>query len=151
MLGSAPEPAFRERHGVILHGAGAFGSEDALRHETRAFVDFVRSSRPAEEGGAVMLPGEPERSTAADRQANGVPLTPETWAALTAAATAAGLRDLARYSLDRGARPAATPGKPFVVMPAGQVDLIARFATCHPGAPPDASQTRSAVRPTSKR
>jgi uncharacterized oxidoreductase len=96
---SGPPRGQRFANGMVSFymAPAAFGSEEALRRETRAFVDFVRSSRPAEPGGAVLLPGEPERLTAADRQAKGVPLTPETWAALSAAATSAGLRDIARF------------------------------------------------------
>lgn len=56
-----------------------FGSGHAIAEETRSYLEFFRSSRPAEAGGEVLLPGEPERRTRADRLANGIPLTPEVW------------------------------------------------------------------------
>ena len=69
----------------------AFGSEDALARETRSYIDYFRSSRPATPGQPVLLPGEPERISSADRTANGIPLTRETWHGLIAAAKGAGL------------------------------------------------------------
>ena len=75
----------------IYMSPAAFGSDAALARDTREFVDYVRSARPAEPGSPVLLPGEPERRARADRLANGVPLTRETVAALRAAALVAGL------------------------------------------------------------
>lgn len=75
----------------IYMSPAAFGSEAAIARETRDFVDFVRSTRPTEPGGQVLLPGDPERQTRAERLADGIPLTAETWAALAEAGRAAGL------------------------------------------------------------
>jgi hydroxycarboxylate dehydrogenase B len=71
----------------------ACGPENAIARETRAYLDFVRSSRPAEEGGAVLLPGEPERRIRAERLADGIPLPPGTWATLRATAASLGFPD----------------------------------------------------------
>ena len=68
-----------------------FGSGAGIARETRAFVDFVRETRPAEPGQPVMLPGEPERRAHADRTAHGIPLTRETWLSLIAAGQSAGI------------------------------------------------------------
>lgn len=53
--------------------------------EAQAYVDFVKSSRPAASGGEVLLPGEPEVRMRAERSAQGIPLTDEVWASLCAA------------------------------------------------------------------
>jgi hydroxycarboxylate dehydrogenase B len=65
-----------------------FGSEEAFGQETRAYLDFFKSSRPATPGGEILLPGEPERRTRAKRLAEGVPLPDEAWAAIGATARA---------------------------------------------------------------
>ena len=59
-----------------------FGSADGFAAETRAYLDFVASARPADPDGTTLLPGEPERLSRARRLAEGVPLTDEVWAAL---------------------------------------------------------------------
>ena len=62
-----------------------------LAAEARRFVEFIKSSRPAEPGGEVLMPGEPERRNRAERSAGGVPLDPNTWAQLLDAADSVGL------------------------------------------------------------
>ncbi|MEH3144399.1 MAG: malate/lactate/ureidoglycolate dehydrogenase [Methylobacterium frigidaeris] len=74
----------------------AFGSDDAVAAETRAYLDFFKSARPAVPGGEVLLPGEPERRTRATRLAEGVPLTDPVWETLLAAGRDRGL-DGERY------------------------------------------------------
>ena len=71
-----------------------FGSEGAIARETRGYIDFVRSSRPAEPGGTVLLPGDPERRTRAERLAEGIPLAPGTWAAIRETALHVGVPDV---------------------------------------------------------
>ncbi|MBV9075849.1 MAG: malate/lactate/ureidoglycolate dehydrogenase [Methylobacteriaceae bacterium] len=66
----------------IYLAPASFGSTEEFETETREFLDFVRASRPAEPGGAVLLPGEPERHTRSERLRHGIPLSAETWAAL---------------------------------------------------------------------
>jgi uncharacterized oxidoreductase len=41
----------------------------------------------------VLVPGEPERRVKAERMKNGVPLTDDTWASISAAARHVGLSD----------------------------------------------------------
>ena len=55
------------------------------------YVDFVKSARPATPGGEVLVPGEPEERTKAERLANGVPLPEDTWAAIIEAARRIGV------------------------------------------------------------
>lgn len=76
----------------IYLSPSAFGSQDAIAAETRSYIEYFRSSRPAVAGKPVLLPGEPERIAHADRTANGIPVTPETWRGLIAAAKGVGLR-----------------------------------------------------------
>ena len=65
-----------------------FGSRHFVA-EARAYADYVKRARPAEQGGEVLLPGEPEARTRAARLRDGVPLQVDTWAAILK--TAAGL------------------------------------------------------------
>jgi len=59
--------------------------------QAAAYIDFVRSTRPADPDQPVMVPGDPERRARADRNANGVPLPADIWASLVAAARSVGL------------------------------------------------------------
>ncbi len=65
-----------------------FGSRHFVS-EARAYADYVKRARPAEPGGEVLLPGEPEARTRATRLRDGVSLQVDTWAAILK--TAAGL------------------------------------------------------------
>jgi uncharacterized oxidoreductase len=65
--------------------AGFFGPE------IERYVAYVKSARPAVAGGEVLVPGEPEQRTRAERLANGVPLPDDTWAAIVATARDVGL------------------------------------------------------------
>jgi uncharacterized oxidoreductase len=51
----------------------------------------VKSARPATPGGEVLVPGEPEERSKAERLANGVPLPEDTWAAIIEAARKIGV------------------------------------------------------------
>ena len=75
----------------IYMSPATFGSESAIAAETRAFIDFVRETRPAEPGSPVLLPGDPERRARQDRTEHGIPLSRQTWAGLVAAGRSAGL------------------------------------------------------------
>jgi uncharacterized oxidoreductase len=69
----------------------AFGSREAFDHETQTYIDHFKACRPAEPGGEVLLPGEPEARTRAERMAKGVPLYDEVWAQLQRAAAEGGI------------------------------------------------------------
>lgn len=77
----------------IYMSPGAFGSGSAIAEETRAFVDYVRESRPADPAAPVLLPGDPERRAREDRTARGVPITAETLAAMIETAREVGLAE----------------------------------------------------------
>lgn len=90
----------------IFMALEAFGDDDVIAGDVRAYVDYVKSSRPAVEGGEVLVPGEPEGRTRAERLAQGVPLADAAWAAILETARQVGLSQaeidaaLATKSLD---------------------------------------------------
>jgi len=66
-------------------GAGSFGVE------ARAYLDFFTSAQPAEPGGEVLVPGEPERRRRAAHLAEGLELPAPVWGDILAAAESVGL------------------------------------------------------------
>ncbi|UTD27853.1 malate/lactate/ureidoglycolate dehydrogenase [Bradyrhizobium sp. WD16] len=61
--------------------------------EITRYVDYFKASRPAAGVESVLIPGEPEARTRAERMANGVPLPDDTWAAIAAAARDVGIAE----------------------------------------------------------
>jgi uncharacterized oxidoreductase len=68
-----------------LDPTGFFGPE------VTRYADWVKSARPIESGGEILLPGEMEQRRRAERLATGVPLSDDTWAAIVATAVSVGL------------------------------------------------------------
>ena len=62
---------------------GHFGGA-GFAQTAREYADWVRASRPAAPDGEVLVPGDAEARTRAVRLRDGVPLQPETWAAIKA-------------------------------------------------------------------
>lgn len=58
-----------------------FGEADFVQ-KAQEFAEYVKASRPATPGGEVLVPGEPEARYCAARLKGGIPLQPDTWAAL---------------------------------------------------------------------
>jgi uncharacterized oxidoreductase len=67
-----------------------FGATD-LVSETMEFVDYVKASPTAEGVEEVLVPGEPEARTRAEREANGVPLQVDVWVNLCNLANSLGV------------------------------------------------------------
>ena len=65
----------------------------ALAADLERRTAYVTASPPATPGGAVLLPGEIERRTRAERLAHGIPLDPNTLDQLRGAARAVGLSE----------------------------------------------------------
>jgi uncharacterized oxidoreductase len=65
----------------IYLSPGSFGS-DNFADAAREYAQYVKASRPAEVGGEVLIPGEPEARTRHTRSRDGIPLQLETWAAI---------------------------------------------------------------------
>ena len=93
-----------------LTGSGATSAEDGAYNGWLAFfldperlnegwgaavhdyVEWVRAASPAAGHDAVLVPGDKERATRAERIANGVPLPPATWDAIRATARELGVK-----------------------------------------------------------
>jgi len=57
----------------------AFDTGNAFADEVKSYVEFVKSAKPATPDGQVLVPGEKERATLAERTAGGLPLAEEAW------------------------------------------------------------------------
>jgi uncharacterized oxidoreductase len=57
-----------------------------LAQEISAMTAYITASPPARPDEPVLIPGDPERRTRAERIANGIPIDDETWRELVAAA-----------------------------------------------------------------
>ena len=68
-----------------------FGAQDFVA-EAQSFVDYVKSSTPAQPNGEVLVPGEQEHRTRTTRLRDGIPLQADTWASITAAAASVGVQ-----------------------------------------------------------
>jgi uncharacterized oxidoreductase len=68
-----------------------FDTDQRFAAELRRYVDFFKGSKPAEPGGEVLVPGEPEQRSRAKRLADGIPLSDAAWRAILEAARGAGL------------------------------------------------------------
>jgi uncharacterized oxidoreductase len=63
--------------------------------EVTRYIDYFKNSRPVAGTDAVLIPGDPEAKTRADRTKNGVPLPDETWGAIVATAREVGVSEQA--------------------------------------------------------
>lgn len=75
----------------VAFDPAAFGGADFFRADLDRLMQWTVASPPIEPGGAVLLPGEVETRTRADREANGVPIDPETWSQVDVAARKVGV------------------------------------------------------------
>jgi len=67
------------------------GPTEELTARAERYIAFYKSSRPAEPGGEVLIPGEAENRARAERGAQGVPVPDDVWASIAATARALGL------------------------------------------------------------
>ncbi|HEX3634261.1 MAG TPA: malate/lactate/ureidoglycolate dehydrogenase [Paraburkholderia sp.] len=74
----------------VIVDPAAFDAPDA-QAEADAFIDWVKASPLAAGADRIYEPGEPERVMRAQREAEGVPVDPATWAQIRAAALAVGM------------------------------------------------------------
>jgi uncharacterized oxidoreductase len=75
----------------ILIDPLAIPNDLGFMNEVKRFIEFVKSSRVAEPGGEILLPGELEERTRQLRLREGIPLDANTWRALCDAARSTGL------------------------------------------------------------
>lgn len=59
--------------------------------EIKRYADFIKSARPRDPSMPVMVPGEPEQKTRAERLARGIVVDPETWTQIVEAGGAVGI------------------------------------------------------------
>ena len=76
---------------AILIDPDVFGTAEAFGIDADRYRDWVKASPPAPGFDAVQLPGDPERRSAAERGANGIPLDAGTLGELREAAQSAGV------------------------------------------------------------
>ena len=67
--------------------------------QVRAYLDYVRSCRPADPALPVLAPGDPERQRRAERRAHGLPLSAQAWESILAAGEQLGLERRALAAL----------------------------------------------------
>ena len=75
----------------ILLRIETFRALGAFFGDAGDYVEFFKSVRPAPGFDEVMLPGEPEARTAAERRAHGIPVDDVTWCSLVEAAAGVGV------------------------------------------------------------
>jgi hydroxycarboxylate dehydrogenase B len=63
--------------------------------EIARYVDFIRATKPGAGVEEVLIPGDPERKTRAERTKNGVHLPDDTWAAIVNTAREVGVSEVA--------------------------------------------------------
>lgn len=68
-----------------------FDAEGFFPTDIAKYVSFVKGSKPATPGVEILVPGEQESRTRAQRLAEGVPLPDDTWAAIVETARSVGL------------------------------------------------------------
>jgi uncharacterized oxidoreductase len=72
---------------------GRFDTAGTWAADAAAYVDWIRSCAPIDPGAPVLVPGDKERASEAERSRDGLPFTDATWAAIRAAGSRVGLTD----------------------------------------------------------
>lgn len=93
---SNPANAGRVVNGMfsIILDASFFQKDADFAAELRRFVDWVKSSARATPNGEILMPGEIEERTKAQRLREGIDLDDTTWAQIVETATTLGLGDM---------------------------------------------------------
>lgn len=95
--GGASNPGNPSAHRLVNNmltmafAPGVFNNAQGFAADVSSLVDWIRSARPSEPGGEVLLPGEIERRTRLERSRNGVPIDDATAAQLADAARVLGV------------------------------------------------------------
>jgi len=100
-----PDPGRRRvQNGMlaILIDPAALGAPDRMSAEVEAFIEWVKASPAAQGSDGVMIAGDPERRYRAARLAGGVPVDPNTWEEILAAAGRLGAEPRAIDRIARG-------------------------------------------------
>lgn len=75
----------------VLMSPAAFGDADRLAAELEKSIGWVKASPTAPGVEAVLIAGEPEQHRRADRRTHGIPVDPQTWGDIVAAAKTVGV------------------------------------------------------------
>ncbi len=75
---------------AIVIDPDAFGGREAFEAEAEAMLAHILTTAPAAGVDRVRLPGDPERESAAERLAHGIPIDDNTWAQIVEAAKSVG-------------------------------------------------------------
>ncbi len=92
-LGDSGKRRFCNGMFSIYMQVGAFHDDDWFAREVSAYVEYWKSARPLQAGGEVLVPGEKERLTMAERRESGLPLSEGAWEDILAAAEKVGMSD----------------------------------------------------------
>ena len=76
---------------TILLDPAVFTPAPSFAADIHRFIEWVKASRPATRGGEILMPGEPEERTRAERLADGLPLDGATWSQLLETAASVGV------------------------------------------------------------
>jgi hydroxycarboxylate dehydrogenase B len=88
---TAPKRRFANGMLAIYIDPKVVDTSNFFDSEITRYADFIRATKPVSGVDAVLIPGDPERKTRAERTANGVPLPDDTWAAIVATAREVGV------------------------------------------------------------
>jgi len=69
-------------------------TDQVFLQEAQQYIEFFKTSKPAEPCGDVLVPGDMERQRRADRTANGIELPDDVWSAILDTARDVGLSNL---------------------------------------------------------
>ena len=90
---------------AILIDPNVFGTAEAFGIDVDKYTDWVKASPPAPGFDAVQFPGDPERRSAKNRSANGIPLDAGTLRELEEAAQSAGVPQVEIDASALGSKP----------------------------------------------
>jgi uncharacterized oxidoreductase len=92
---SNPANANRVVNGMlsIILDVSRFQGEDAFQLEIQRFVAWVKSSAKASPNGEILMPGEIEERTKAQRLRDGIDLDATTWSQISVTARSLGLNE----------------------------------------------------------
>jgi uncharacterized oxidoreductase len=92
--GKSSDPAdevLRNNMLSIYIAPDVYDAQGSVAAEVTRFLAWVKASPPMHPGAPVLLPGEIERRTRAERTAQGIPVDQKTWSDLIAAAASVGI------------------------------------------------------------
>ena len=90
---TAPDRRFANGMLSFYIDPGVVDTANYFDGEISRYVDFIRATKPVAGVDSVLIPGDPERVTRADRTKNGVPLPDDTWAAIVNTAREVGVSE----------------------------------------------------------